>query len=113
MQELQDAFNEHYQHDYNPCWWNCLNESMSVWYNKCCQGFMCVPWKPIFGNEYHTICDGELDEHSSPILWYAQIQERQDHPLWWSLQQISMTQGSSCYWEFTCQEKGGRTYVVP
>ncbi|KAL7486093.1 hypothetical protein ACHAW6_011693 [Cyclotella cf. meneghiniana] len=81
MQELQDAFNEHYQHDYNPCWWNCLNESMSVWYNKCCQGFMCVPWKSIFGNEYHTICDGELDGHSSPILWHAEIQEGKDRPL--------------------------------
>ena len=43
---------------------------------------MCVPRKPHpFGNEYHTICDGELDGHSSPILWHAEIQEGKDRPL--------------------------------
>ncbi len=68
MQELQKAFNEHYQCK-NLGWWNCLDESMSVWYNEFCPGFVYVPQKPHpIGNEYHTICDGELDGHSRPIL---------------------------------------------
>ena len=82
VRELQDAFNEYYKNEYCPGWWNCLDESMSVWYNKFCPGFMCVPRKPHpFGNEYHTICDGELDGPSNPILWHAEIQEGKDRPV--------------------------------
>ena len=42
---------------------------------------MCVPRKPHpFGNEYHTICDGEFDLGCS-ILWHAEIQEGKDRPV--------------------------------
>ena len=75
VRELQDAFNEYYKNEYCPGWWNCLVELMLVWYNKFCPGYMCVPRKPHpFGNEYHTICDGELDGPSNPILLHAEIQ---------------------------------------
>ena len=43
---------------------------------------MCVSRKPHpFGDEYHTICDGELDGPSNPILWHAEIQEGKDRPV--------------------------------
>jgi hypothetical protein len=80
IRQLQDAFNKHYETNYNPGWWNCVDESISVWLDKFCPGFMCVPRKPHpFGNEYHTICDGFLDG-GYPIMWRAMIQEGKDRP---------------------------------
>ena len=78
---IQDAFNDHYEKNYEPGWWNCIDESMAIWLNKYCPGFMFVPRKPHpFGNEYHTICDGSLEGDSRPILWRAMIQEGKDRP---------------------------------
>ena len=82
VREMMKAWKDNMAAVFIPSRIVCLDESMSVWYNKFCPGFMCVPRKPHpFGNEYHTICDGELDGHSSPILWHAEIQEEKDRPL--------------------------------
>jgi hypothetical protein len=80
---MQDNFNTYYAEQYCPGWWNCLDESMSVWQNNFCPGFMCVPRKPHpFGNEYHSICDGDLNGAGggNPIMWHAEIQEGKDQP---------------------------------
>jgi hypothetical protein len=79
---IKEAYNKHYADNYNPGWWNCIDESMAIWLNKFCPGFMCVPRKlQEFGNEYHTICDGSLEGgNCRPILWRAMIQEGKDRP---------------------------------
>ena len=62
VRQMQDGFNTHYAEQYCTGWWNCLDESMSVWQNTFCPGVLCVPRKPHpFGNEYHSICDGDLN----------------------------------------------------
>jgi hypothetical protein len=72
------AFNDHYSDNYNPSWLNCLDESMNVWLDKYCPGFMVVPRKPHpCGNEYHTICDGD---DKRPILWRMELVEGKDRP---------------------------------
>ena len=79
MRQLQDAFNSHYEENYSPSWISCLDESMNSWHNKFCPGFMVVPRKPHpFGNEYHTIADGD---QGKPIMWRAKIQEGKDRPM--------------------------------
>ena len=36
----------------------------------------------LFGNKYHTICDGELDwTTGTPIMWHVEIQEGKDRPV--------------------------------
>ena len=83
VRQMQDNFNTYYAEQYCPGWWNCLDESMSVWQNNFCPGFMCVPRKPHpFGNEYHSICDGDLNGAGggNPIMWHAEIQEGKDQP---------------------------------
>ena len=78
VRALIDAFNEHMSESYFPSWLNCLDESMSSWLSKFCPGFMCVPRKPHpFGNEYHTICDGD---GGKPILWRVKLVEGKDRP---------------------------------
>ncbi len=43
-------------------------------------GWMVVPRKPHpFGNEYHTICDGEVG-CGNPIMWLVKLQEGKDRP---------------------------------
>ena len=70
VREMQDAWNLHMETNYSPAWWNCLDESMNIFLNKYCPGFMIVPLKPHEeGNEYHTICDGDL-EKGNPIMWH-------------------------------------------
>ena len=60
-------------------WFSCLDESMSPWSNMYCPGYMFVPSKPHpFGNEYHTIADGD---RGAPIMWRAKIQEGKDQPM--------------------------------
>ena len=79
MRQLQDEFNSHYKENYSPSWLSCLDESMNSWHNKYCPGFMVVPWKPHpYGNEYHTIADGD---QGKPIMWRAKIQEGKDRPM--------------------------------
>ncbi|KAL7474957.1 LOW QUALITY PROTEIN: hypothetical protein ACHAW6_000896 [Cyclotella cf. meneghiniana] len=78
VRKMIKLFNSHYSHNYSPSWISCLDESMSPWMDKFCPGFMCVPRTPHpFGNEYHTICDGD---QGRPILWHAEIIEGKDRP---------------------------------
>jgi hypothetical protein len=78
VRELINAFNEHYSDEYLPSWLNCLDESMNTWLNNYAPGFMCVPRKPHpFGNEYHSIADGD---DGKPIMWRIRLQEGKDRP---------------------------------
>ena len=73
-----DAFNDHYATEYSPSWLNCLDESMNVWLNKFCPGFMSLPRKPhSFGNEYHSIADGDKGQF---IMWCIRLVEGKDRP---------------------------------
>ena len=75
---MLEAFNDHMEENYFPSWLNCLDESMSSWLSKYCPGFMCVPRKPHpFGNEYHSICDGD---DGKPIMWKIRLVEGKDLP---------------------------------
>ena len=66
-------FNLHCDEKYIPSWLSCLDESMNSWMDKYCPGFMCMPRKPHpFGNEYHTICNGDQGQE---ILWRLEIFE--------------------------------------
>ena len=79
IRQLQDCFNNHYEENYSPSWLSCMDESMSPWTNKYCPGYMFVPRKPHpFGNEYHTIADGD---QGKAIMWRAKIQEGKDKPM--------------------------------
>ena len=78
VRKLIDAWNDHMAAKYNPSWLHCLDESMNSWQSKCCQGFMCIPQKPyLFGNEYHTIADGNSGK---PIIWHIKLVEGKDWP---------------------------------
>ena len=78
VRKMIDEFNNHYAHSYHPSWLNCLDESMSSWLNKFCPGFMCVPCKPhLFGNEYHSIADGD---DGKSIMWRVKLVEGKDRP---------------------------------
>mmetsp|Transcript_13459 Transcript_13459/g.28547 ORF Transcript_13459/g.28547 Transcript_13459/m.28547 type:complete len:146 (-) Transcript_13459:785-1222(-) len=47
-------------------------------FHEYCPGFMYVPRKPHpFGNEYHSICDGD---QGRSILWRVKLVEGKDHP---------------------------------
>ncbi|KAL7484899.1 hypothetical protein ACHAW6_010504 [Cyclotella cf. meneghiniana] len=92
LEELINAFNEHYSDEYLPSLLNCLDESMNTLLDKYVPGSMCVPCKPHpFGNEYHSIAD---DDDGKPILWCIQIQEGKDQPKLsserWAFHQSSM-----------------------
>ncbi len=77
--QLQDCFNNHYEEHYSPSWLSCLDESMSPWTNKYCPRYMYVPQKPHpFGNEYHTIADGD---QGKAIMWRAKVEEGKDKPI--------------------------------
>ena len=43
VQQMIDAFNEHYDCEYFLSWLNCLEKLMNSFLNKFCTGFMCVP----------------------------------------------------------------------
>ncbi|KAL7476887.1 hypothetical protein ACHAW6_002716, partial [Cyclotella cf. meneghiniana] len=83
VQELIDAFNDHYSDEYLASWINCLDESMNTCdgsmntlLNTYAQGFISVPCKPHrFGNEYHYIADGD---DRMPIMQHTWIQEGKD-----------------------------------
>ncbi len=79
VRQMIDVFNDHYATGYKPSWLNCIDESMNSWLNKFCPGFMTLPRKPHpFGNEYHTIANGEKD--GKPIMWQMKIVEGKDRP---------------------------------
>jgi len=76
--EMLDAFNDHYDQNYVASWISCLNESMSSWLSKYCPGFMVVPCKPHpFGNEYHTIANGD---GGKAIMFRIKLVEGKDRP---------------------------------
>ena len=77
VRELIAAFNNHWTAVFKCSWVACLDESMSIWFNRwTCPGWMMVPRKPHpFGNEYHTINCGE-----SGFVFGAEIQEGKDAP---------------------------------
>eukprot|EP00956_Cyclotella_meneghiniana_P024387 scaffold48896_cov69-Cyclotella_meneghiniana.AAC.2 len=78
VRQMLEAFNDHMEAKYTPSWLSCLDESMNSWLNKYCPGFMVVPRKPHpFGNEYHSIADGDK---GYPIMWRVKIQEGKDRP---------------------------------
>ena len=61
VRQMIEIWNEHYKDNYSPSWLNVLDKSMNSRLNKWCPGFMCVPRKPHpFGNEYHSIADGDF-----------------------------------------------------
>ena len=82
VRQMQDAFNAHYEENYVPSWFSCLDESMIDWLNKYCPGWMCVPRKPHpFGNEYFTIADGDkMGKKASPIMYRCELREGKDRP---------------------------------
>ena len=78
VRQMLDAFNDHYDRNYVASWLSCLDESMSSWLSKFCPGFMVVPRKPHpFGNEYHTIADGD---DGKPIMFRIKLVEGKDRP---------------------------------
>eukprot|EP00804_Cyclotella_cryptica_P008982 CCRYP_003105-RA/>CCRYP_003105-RA protein AED:0.31 eAED:0.24 QI:0/0/0/1/0/0/2/0/230 len=79
ISQLQDAFNTHYTENYIPSYLNCLDKSMKTWLDQKCPGFMALDCKPHpFGNEYHTIADGD---DGKPIVWQIKIQDGKDCPM--------------------------------
>ena len=59
VRQMIEAFNNHYDGEYDPSWLNCLDELMNSFLEKFCPGFMYVPRKPHpFGKEYHSIANG-------------------------------------------------------
>ena len=58
-------------------WITCLDESMSIWYNRwTCPGWVFCPRKPHpFGNEWHTACCG-----MTRILFSIELVEGKDRP---------------------------------
>jgi hypothetical protein len=83
IRQMQDEWNAHMETAYFTGWFNCLDESMQMHLNPYVPGWMCVPRKPTpFGNEYHTICDGDLEGTTgTPIMWHVEIQEGKDRPV--------------------------------
>ncbi len=78
VRQMIEALNEHYATEYSPSWLSCIDESMNVWLNKFCPGFMSLPRKPHpFGNEYHSIAD---DNKGWFIMWRIRLMEGKDWP---------------------------------
>jgi hypothetical protein len=78
VRQMLDAFNDDYDWNYVASWLSCLDESMSSWLSKFCPGFMVVPRKPHpFGNEYHSIADGD---DGRPIMFRIKLVEGKDRP---------------------------------
>ncbi len=71
-------FNKHYEQNYISSLMYCLDESMRLWLNQYCPGFMFVPRKPHpSGNDCHLIADGDQGKQ---IMWYMKLQEDNDWP---------------------------------
>eukprot|EP00559_Dactyliosolen_fragilissimus_P002711 CAMPEP_0184872744 /NCGR_PEP_ID=MMETSP0580-20130426/41459_1 /TAXON_ID=1118495 /ORGANISM="Dactyliosolen fragilissimus" /LENGTH=665 /DNA_ID=CAMNT_0027375583 /DNA_START=1012 /DNA_END=3007 /DNA_ORIENTATION=+ len=77
VREMIDCWNDHMQEIFVPSWVSCLDESMSIWFNRyTCPGWVYCPRKPHpYGNEYHTICCG-----LSGIMYAMEIVEGKDRP---------------------------------
>ena len=77
VREMIETWNHHMSENFKPSWASCLDESMSIWFNKfTCPGWVFCPRKPHpYGNEYHTICCGH-----SGILFAMEMVEGKDTP---------------------------------
>ena len=77
VRQMIDEWNKNMAEKFSPSWVSCLDESMSIWFNKwTCPGWMFVPCKPHpFGNEYHSVCCGETS-----IMWGIELVEGKDSP---------------------------------
>ena len=72
---MLDVWNTYMHKNFCPSWVSCLDESMSIWYNRwSCPGWIFCPRKPHpFGNEYHTIGCGD-----STIMYNVLLMEGKD-----------------------------------
>ena len=76
IRELINSFNKNMTEVFSSSWITCLDESMVVFFNAFCPGWMNVKRKPHpFGNEYHTIACC-----ISHIIFYIEIVEGKDKP---------------------------------
>ena len=76
VRQMIDSWNTNLEEKFSPSWITCLDESMMVWTNEFCPGFMVVPRKPKpFGNEFQSICCC-----LSGILFHIKLVEGKDHP---------------------------------
>ena len=77
VRQMIKEWNQNMRDHYVPSWANCLDESMSIWWQRwTCPGWMFVPRKPHpFGNEYHTIADA-----LTMIIWGIELVEGKDEP---------------------------------
>ena len=75
--QLIDEWNERAHENFTPSWVNCLDESMSMWFNRCsCPRWTFVPRKPHpFGNERRAICCAV-----SETMWRKELAEGKDCP---------------------------------
>ena len=79
-----DKWNIHMSLNWRSGLFECLDESMSIWYNKfTCPGWMFVPRKPHpFGNEYHS--KGCV---KAKVINHIDLVERKDKPAtYWHMQ---------------------------
>ena len=77
VRQMIRSWNLNMRQVFTPSWVSCLDESMSIWFNRwTCPGWMFVPRKPHpFGNEYHTVACG-----LSNILYQMELVEGKDSP---------------------------------
>ena len=77
VREMIESWNAHMHENFVPSWASCLDESMSIWFNRwTCPGWVFCPRKPHpYGNEYHSICCG-----LSGIMYGIEIVEGKDRP---------------------------------
>jgi hypothetical protein len=77
VRELIKSFNSHMASIFVSSWAICLDESMSIWFNRwTCPGWVYCPRKPHpFGNEYHTACCAQ-----SGIMFAVEMVEGKDRP---------------------------------
>jgi len=75
VREMVERWNENMREVFSPSWIVCLDESMSIWFNKwTCPGWVFCPRKPHpFGNEYHSSCCG-----TSGIMFAIEMVEGKD-----------------------------------
>lgn len=77
VRKMLSLWNQNMTDVFSPGWITCLDESMSIWFNKwTCPGWVYCPRKPHpFGNEYHDIACG-----ISNILFRILLVEGKDKP---------------------------------
>ena len=77
VRELVAVFNTHIAFIFVSSWAVCLDESMSIWYNRwTCPGWVYCPRNPhLFGNEYYTACCAK-----SGIMFSIKMVEDKDRP---------------------------------